>query len=108
MSFRNHYATDMMKMMMNKLPELPLLNYALMLQDLAKLQPETFPITSKLPTDLTLVVISSNFTLVPEVFLNFSSFHKVANTTRFQCFTALSCMRSDKSRKTSETRIIQP
>ena len=47
----------MMIMMMNKLPELPLLNYALMLQDLAKLPPETLPITVKLPTDQTLVVI---------------------------------------------------
>ena len=47
-------------MMMNKLPELPLLNYAIMLQDLAKLSPETLPITGKLPTDLTQAVISSN------------------------------------------------
>ena len=108
MNFRSDYATDMIIMVMNKLPELPLLNYALMLQDLAKLQPETFPITSKLPTDLTPVVISSNFTLVPEVFLNCSSFYEVANTTRFQCFTALSCMRSEKPRKTSGIRIIRP
>ena len=74
---------------MSKLPELPLLNYALMLQNLAKLPPETLPITGKLPTDLTLVLTSSNLTLVPEVFLEFS-FREVANTTHVHCFTTLS------------------